>query len=208
MKLFKLKSFSEKGLLYILDMIVNERIYLSTCDFMNDINEGDWDYTDPKDNKYIETAKKLRGIVDSQRFTSFLQSISHPLMWAHYAGGFSGVALEYDFDPSKQDIREIKYDGPPFISKEQMERVISGSLLPQDIGILKSKPPCWIYEGELRLYGKGQGKYIENIRPASIIFGVKPSNDSFVTREIARKFNIKVGYLNSVTELNYEIIYD
>ena len=111
MRLFKLKSFEGNGLLYILDMIISNRIYLSTCDSMNDIGEGNWEYANSKDSEYIEKASKLREIVDAQRFTCFLDSIKNPLMWAHYTGGFSGVALEYDFDSEQYDIRMCRDSG-------------------------------------------------------------------------------------------------
>ena len=42
MKLYKFKSLEGDGLLHSLDMIVNERIYLSTCDSKNDPYEGSW----------------------------------------------------------------------------------------------------------------------------------------------------------------------
>ena len=207
MKLFKLKSFDGNGLFHVLDMIVNERLYLSRCDSMNDINEGNWEYTNSKDNEYIEKAKKLREIIDAQRFTCFLASINNPLMWAHYAGGFSGVALEYNFDPEQYDIRKIDYDGIPSISKDQMKKVIAGELLPQDIGILKQKSGCWGYEDEWRLYGKGDAQYIENIRPQAVILGVKKSKYISLLREITRRWGIKVGYLLPVPELNYNVEY-
>ena len=199
MRLFKLKSFEGNGLFYIIDMIIRERICLSTCDSMNDIGEGNWEYTNNKDTEYIEKAKKLREIVDAQRFTCFLDSINNPLMWAHYAGGFSGVALEYDFDSEQYDIRKIIYEGIPRVSMVQMEGVIAGKLSPQDIGILKQKSKCWRYEGEWRLYGKGKVQYIENIRPKAVIFGVKDSKYSSLLREITRKWNISIGYLLTVS---------
>ena len=207
MRLFKLKSFKGNGLFYILDMIISERIYLSTCDSLNDIVEGNWGYANSKDNEYIEKARKLREIIDAQRFTCFLDSINNPLMWAHYAGGFSGVALEYDLDSEQYDIRKIEYEGIPSVSMDQMEGVIAGKLLPQDIGILKQKSKCWGYEGEWRLYGKGKVEHIENIKPKSVILGVKASKYSSVIREITRRWNISLGYLNPVTELNYEVEY-
>jgi len=65
MKFYKLKSFDEKGLLYILDMIIFHRIHLSTQDKMNDIEEGWWEYEGIKDDEYIKKAGELRKIVDS-----------------------------------------------------------------------------------------------------------------------------------------------
>lgn len=210
MTLFKLKSLECDGLFHVLDMIVSERIYLSTRDLMNDPEEGMFTYPEENcewpesankdwDNDWerLKSAEKLRNIVDSQRFTCFVESINNPLMWAHYAGGFRGVALEYTFDAfTKYDIRKIEYNGLSAISKSQMEEVIAGKSKPQDVGILKRKSPHWCYENEWRLYGTGDAQYVDNVKPQAVIFGTKESGDrTTVLREITYKFGVKVKYL-------------
>lgn len=210
MKLYKMKSFQGDGLLHALDMIILKRIYLSTCDYMNDIDEGSWNYTDHKDNSYLKIASSVGVIVNAQRFTCFLKEINNPLMWAHYAGGFSGIAIEYNFDQKELDIRGMKYDGIPGLSIEQMKSISTGGCSPQDTGILRSKARCWDYENEWRLYGKGEDKYIEGIKPDAIIFGGRQNKDGSVSvvREVARKFDIRVGYLNSTTRsMDYKVVY-
>jgi len=207
MKLYKLKSFEGNNLLYILDMIIRERLHLSTCKYMNDVDEGSWESIENRDDDYIEKGEKLRIIIDKTKFTCFLQEINNPLMWAHYAGGFSGIALEYEIDPSKYDLRKIDYHGTPFIIKEDMKKVIDGKLYPQDLGILKQKAKCWNYETEWRLYGDTNQKYVENIKPVSVIFGVRHSNYIEIIRDIAKKYNLKRGHIHPVSDMNYEIFY-
>lgn len=199
MRLYRLRSVQNDGLFYVLDMIVNKRIFLPICESMNDIDEGAWEYEGNKDNEYLELACELRKRIDSQRFTCFVDSIDNPLMWAHYACGFSGVALEYEIDETKYDLRKIDCVGVPHVSKAQAEEVISGKLRPQDIGILKQKESCWGYEGEWRLYGNSKDEYLSNIKPKAIIFGAKSTKLKYndVLREIARKFDIRVCYLGT-----------
>lgn len=205
MNLYKLRSLDGTGLHYLLDMIVKERLYLSTCTKMNDVDEGNWEYMENKDKTYIENAEKLRHIVNRTRFTSFLSKINNPLMWAHYAGGFSGVALEYDIDETKLDLREIDYHGTPFITSKGMEDVVQGKLRPQDIGLLKQKAKCWDYETEWRLFGEENQEYIENIKPIRIIFGVRPNDHIEVLRDISKKYGLKRAYMNQISDIEYEV---
>lgn len=197
MQLFKLRSMEGDGFFYALDMMTNERIYLSTCECMNDVNEGiwDWKFTSGFDKEHREVAQRFRELIDAQRFTCFLDDIDNPLMWAHYAGGFSGVAFAYEIDESKFDVRKIDYDGVPKVTKSQAETVLSGDQLPQDIGILRQKESYWTYEGEWRLYANNGAKYINTIKPQSIIFGARGTKHDEVLRKIARKLDIRVGYM-------------
>jgi hypothetical protein len=207
LKLFKLKSFEGDGLLHVLDIVIHNRLYLSTCDYVNDVDEGSWKISDKRDQESIEIAGLVREIVDRQRFTCFVESINNPLMWAHYAGGFSGVALEYNLSQGSLDIRKIDYDGIPEVSVDQMRCIVSGNYTPQDVGILKSKAQCWDYEDEWRLYGKGDQLYVEDIKPESVIFGARKNKCDAVVKKIARQFEVKVGYLRPYREKDYKIIY-
>jgi hypothetical protein len=207
MKLYKLKSVDGDGFFYTLDMIVNDRIFLSTCESMNDINEGRWTLEDGQNESNKRSANKLRKLINSRRFTCFVDGIYNPLMWAHYAGGFSGIALEYEIDEKKYDLRKIYYDGIPCISNIQVEGILHDKLLPQDIGILKRKENYWNYEGEWRLYGKDRNNsYLNNIRPQSVIFGTKDTKYGEILRKIISKLDVRIGYLvqESITKFTVD----
>ena len=197
----------------MLDMVVNERIYLSTCDFTNDADEGGWkvlehcDQEKYPDKKYIQQAKDLRSIVDAQRYTCFVESINNPLMWAHYAGGFSGVAFEYDLDDSIYDIRKIDYHGTPVVSLNDMQYVLDGKCKPQDIGILKQKAKCWEYEEEWRLFGHDNSICYIDAKPLAVIFGSRTTKYDGVFPDIVRKYGISVGFMIPTTENKYKIQY-
>jgi len=198
----------------MLDMIVNERIYLSTCDSMNDADEGSWKILEHHnksknpDKKYIQKAKMLRDIIDTQLYTCFVETINHPLMWAHYAGGFSGVAFAYDLDPSLYDIRKIDYLGTPIISLDDIEKILRGECLPQDVGILKQKAGCWEYENEWRLFSHDNGcQYINKIKPNAVILGGRTIKYDDVFAKIVRSCGIPLGYMLATKEDHYEIQY-
>lgn len=207
MKLYKLRTLDGEGLFYTLDMMTNERVHLSTCDYMNDINEGIWDYTSGWDKDHRTVAKRFRELLDAQRFTCFLEDIDHPLMWAHYAGGHSGIAFEYEIDESEHDIRKIDYIGIPQVTKSQVKDVLSDVRRPQDIGVLKQKESYWEYEGEWRLYGNNGYKYINNIKPKAIIFGAR-AKYAEVLRKIAKRLDIRVGYMVPESSAKFAVEYD
>ena len=94
MKLYKFKSLFGDSFLNSLDMIVNGWLFLATCDYMNDQEEGAWDVDNlPINEEYLENAQKIRDLVDSIKFTSFTSSYDIKLLWAHYAAVLAGFAL-------------------------------------------------------------------------------------------------------------------
>jgi hypothetical protein len=211
MKLYKFKSLEGDGFLHSLDMIVNDRIYLFTCDSMNDPYEGAWSnceaISDLMNDGYIEKVQKLRNLVDSVRFTCFTESYNNELLWAHYAGGFTGVCFEYDLDEAKYDIRKVNCDGKVELTIEEIDQVIEGKQLPQDVGILKSKSACWGYESEYRLYQDiGSNDVYIYSKPSKIIFGGRSLKYDDVFMQVVRKYEIKIAYLSK--ENGEHTIYD
>ena len=208
MELYKFKSLSGEGLFYALDMIINERIYLSTRDNMNDINEGQWNnqfrITGPQNKGNLATIEKFKELIDSQRFTCFVKNIENQLMWAHYADGFSGIALQFDLDDREFDLREVDYIGIPDISIEEAEKVISGNVKPQDIGVLKRKDECWHYEKEWRLFS--EETYLNKVKPTQIILGAKKTKHHSMLETISGKFELPISYM--VPKSNSEFCID
>lgn len=195
------------GLFHALDMIVNERIFLSTCDPMNDPEEGNWQLPDVRSEGWLNLCKRLRELVDSQRFTCFVDDCNNPLMWAHYAGGFSGIAFEYEIDERIHDLREVDCVGVPIVSEIQINEVLAGKLRPQDIGILKQKNNYWGYEKEWRFYGNNSDKYLENIRPQGVILGSKANKYDDVLKKISRRLGVRVGYITPGDGINLVVEY-
>lgn len=211
MKLYKLKSLHGDGLLHVVDLIVNERIYLSTHEFMNDINEAHWKCVGDciRDIPFRETAQEFRKHADSIRFTCFIEDICNHLMWAHYAGGFRGVALEYEIDPSRHRVKKIDYRGMPNVTKEAMDEVLKGRIHITETGVLKRKDSFWEYEDEWRVFGDPVSYYIQDKKPKALIFGSRLPESSVqhtVLKKISRMCGIKIGYLvpGSGSKLNVE----
>lgn len=208
MKLYRYKSIDGDGLHHALDLIVNKRIHLSTWELMNDPGEGTWEPSEPgayyNSPNWQRNASALRGILSATRFTCFTKNCINPLLWAHYAGGFGGVAFEYEFDDS-YDIRPIDYTGRKVIDPNEIDQVIKGNKLPQDINLLLSKQKCWKYEREFRLFGQGNDVFIKK-SPTKVIFGIKCSESSKVLVDIVKKYNLNVGYLTLAQDDIYSVV--
>ena len=207
MKLYKFKSLHGDSFLHSLDMIVNERLFLATCEDMNDPEEGSWEIGSlPRNEKYLERAEQVRNIVESIRFTSFTSSYDNELLWAHYAGGFSGICFEYEIDDSLENLMPMKYSGRPTLSDEEIEKIAAKAIKPQDANILLSKSDSWSYEKEYRLFLNidDRDKFI-SIKPTMVIFGVRELKYDDVFRQIMKKYEIPYAYL-SKNEERYEII--
>lgn len=205
MKLYKFKSLENEGFFYAVDMIVNERVYLATCDQINDPEEGTWDMPGLNSsgrtnqnapsfsrNEYLQHAKELRSVIDAIRFASFAgeTSVGEPLLWAHYAGGFRGVAFEYNVDDAQYDIRPVDYDNKKIeLTIEQMRKLLAGEILPQDVDVLRRKAECWGYEDEYRLYQtvgepSENNKYVA-LKLSRVVLGCQNSEKAKVVRDDA-----------------------
>ncbi|MDB6061109.1 MAG: hypothetical protein JWM78_1212 [Verrucomicrobiaceae bacterium] len=208
MKLYKFKYIRSESLLHSLDMIVNERIYLSTCEDLNDPSEGAfrarYGEFGTADNEVLTYAYALRKLINSTLFTSFASAFENELLWAHYAGGFTGVCFEYELDEKQLDIRPIQYIGAPEISKKQADLLLAGHVAPQDLNILLTKSHAWVYENEYRLFStSGSANPYLYAKPSRIIFGFRNQKYDDVFHAIAKKFDITISYLNPLKE-NYE----
>ena len=142
MSQFKFRSEEQFG--YALDIILNRRLYCADWRDMNDLMEGqavpcvDKVYSgEIAYNKVVEAKKDLRVCSLSTTFQSHL-------LWAHYANGFRGMAVEIEV-PSHlltnvrclDDISEDFPDttDPELIAKECLRR----------------KHTDWKYECEVRV---------------------------------------------------------
>jgi hypothetical protein len=211
MRLYKYKSLAGDGLLHALDMIVNRRIFLPTSDMMNDPAEGGFEnepYPEDQADHYRSEYERLRIRIENMRFTSFSANGDNPLLWAHYAGGFSGVAFEYEIPENHPDyvLLPVRYKGSPSITFDICQGILNENKAVYDYGILLSKRQFWSYENEHRLFMRSTASYFPGITPTGIIMGGKNYRHDSIFTQIARKFGIKTGHLMEVGD-EYKIYY-
>ena len=207
MKLYKFKSLDGDGFLHSLDMIINERIYLPTLGMVNDPHEGGWKSSESRasllmgDNDYLNKADKIRSVIEKIRFISFTSSFDNELLWAHYAGGFTGICFEYELSLDQHDIRKMDYKGLPVLTPKNQEDILDGVIKPQDVGLLKSKAHCWYYEDEYRFYSDSNSneKYV-SAKPERVILGARNLKYDDVIRQVVKKYDIPISYLHKIED--------
>lgn len=148
MKAYKFRSSSQFE--FALDIILNNRLYCSDWRNLNDPMEGMFVYgsgapgaSDPKE-RVAQIIEQKRGL----KVCSLSKTFDCHLLWAHYASGFSGIAIEVDIPERSSSIKHIQYGGVfgPYLSPEGNHSAEDAASL-----VLSSKYKEWAYEKEVRV---------------------------------------------------------
>ncbi|WP_208020486.1 DUF2971 domain-containing protein [Vibrio viridaestus] len=91
--------------------------------------------------------KKVEQAKQPLRVCSLSKTFDDHLLWAHYASGFSGVAIEFEIDATEDEVVDITYRGV-FAGVNE-----SNSADPSSVAraVLSSKYDAWSYEKEIRI---------------------------------------------------------
>lgn len=172
--------------------IVNNQIYLPTKYELNDPTEGFFDddaitlfleqykdYSSEVKRRYNELLEKFENV----GVYSLSKNNDNELLWAYYASGHTGFAIEYDIDELKKNLNHNKYF--QFIFDFDVDYV--KSIPKADISVLKgknfnhilktylgSKSLSWMHEDEYRLIFEGKGLFDIDYRAITgIYFGYR-----------------------------------
>ncbi|MFA0900800.1 DUF2971 domain-containing protein [Vibrio cholerae] len=126
---YKYKSLSNFE--FVLDILLRERLYASKYGELNDPMEGVIKVDGTIPDELEETWKK---ILEELRVCCFTPDDSNTLMWAHYADGGRGCAIEFELLQNSEPVK---------VSKNQLTK-------DKAIEILKYKDSSWKYEKEFR----------------------------------------------------------
>lgn len=172
--------------------IGNNQVYLPTKDELNDPTEGF--YNDEAIIQLLETLKdyssevkkQYRGLLDKFETIgvySLSKNNDNELLWAYYASGHTGFAIEYDIDILKESLNHNVYF--QFVFDFDVDYV---KRIPQvDISVLHgkdsnlmlktylgSKSLSWKHEDEYRLIFEGKGLFDIDYRAITgIYFGYR-----------------------------------
>lgn len=172
MKLYKFRSLD--NLEFVLDILLNERLYCSTYESLDDPLEGLF-YTiiNP-----LGTSMKLlqyKCIDDLPTYNSDLRicSLSSSFrdirMWSHYASGHTGVAIEIDFENHLSDATEVNYK----LGLQKHGTTLLAGSTPTEV--LSYKTKHWDYEDEYRIIRKDDYYPITG-RISAVYFGVRTTD--------------------------------
>jgi hypothetical protein len=146
MKAYKFRPAD--NLHFVVDILFNKRLYCCPTDKLNDIREGDIRTGDDhgREKQVIEYGSAVSRHLREMRVCALTKSFDNHLLWAHYANGYSGLAIEVELDDT--DVTEVNYDDD-FLYLAQMM-----TTLPPEVAArraLARKYRDWQYEGEVRL---------------------------------------------------------
>ncbi len=187
MILYKYRSLANFE--YVLDIILNQRLYCSTYPELNDPFEGVFETTIP--NSYIrsigmsgkvnpgylrglvelrkKTYKKAEDIfedeVDTFKICSLSSDLSDVRLWSYYADGHKGIVFEIDFS-GLQTIYKVMYTEKLPSSGWLDWTNILGSK-PSASELLSHKTKHWAFESEYRIID--ESKNLEQ----GIFFGIE-----------------------------------
>jgi len=155
--LYKFRSLD--NFQFVLDILVNQRMYAATFDTMNDPMEGF--YTLDKDIPQT-SLEALEQHKKSLKFCSLSKNSNNPLMWAHYGNGSRGVAIGVEFKKS-EDMREVNYGSHSHLIASKPTTIERAK------DVLSYKADFWQYEDEIRVFAE-RGNLIQ-VKVKELIFG-------------------------------------
>lgn len=151
MKAYKFRTV--ENLHFVIDILFNKRLYCCRPEVLNDIREGDVRVGNDKglEVEIMDYGLEVSNQIKEFRVCSLTKSFDNHLLWAHYTGGYTGVAIEVELDET--DVTEVTY-GDDFIF---LSELIDSE--PPEIAakqVLARKYKDWSYEGEVRVITKSE----------------------------------------------------
>lgn len=142
---YKFRSSSQLN--YALDIIRKKRLYCSDWEKLNDPMEGifRYSYRSHERSLYDEFVKILHQEKKKLLVCSLSKKFDSHLLWAHYAEGFRGLAIEVELPNDSPSIQPIKYRQVP------INVSFDDNFPPTAKEILSSKYVDWVCEGEVRI---------------------------------------------------------
>ena len=156
------KFRSLQNLKRFIDIILNERLYASRYDELNDPMEGVY-LANPSNGNII---RLLREEKYKTRICSLSTDYRHTLLWSHYADSHTGCCIEVSAVNERELPTTVRY----------IEHIPVVNDIQEGKELLSHKSTVWEYEKEVRYFRKTS--YL-NIRIHRIIFGLKVSNDDY-----------------------------
>lgn len=182
------KYRSLKNLQFILDILVNQRLYASKFMDLNDPMEGMFTYGENEIPDWI--LKVIASEKNNMKILSLCEAPNNMLMWSHYSDGHSGIVLGVELADSALNIDPIEYvdDFNLNINQDDIAKAL-----------LVRKHAAWRYEKEIRVFVKK--KSFVSIVVKELIFGIKTDNEikNLIT-SVAKIFNPEVE-IKTMTEI-------
>lgn len=145
---------------HIFDILLNQRLFCAPSAILNDPMEGIFAYSYQGEGE-ASSAKDLASAVSKAlqplRVCSLSETFDTHLLWAHYAAGFNGVAIEVELPDNDERIRSVSYRGVfGYFGYAPDTCALSTAK-----DILFSKYQEWSYEREIRIVSNDEWFLLE-----------------------------------------------
>jgi len=170
---------------FVLDAIVNSRLYAATFDTLNDPMEGRYYYFG--DDVTREFRRAIFESRKQRRICSLSRVRANTLLWAYYGGGHKGISLGVRVSSGKGlQVRGVKYDSGVQVRGNAAKRSADAAAL----DILTQKQSGWVHEQEVRVF---TGEIYVPISIVELVLGclIEPDDEKLVV-SIAKKWHPKV----------------
>ncbi|MCD2528134.1 MULTISPECIES: DUF2971 domain-containing protein [Providencia] len=175
---------------FVFDILFNKQLFCAEWHTLNDPVEGVSVYISSGNSS--ESADSFMEKVEREkkplRVCSLSKTFDEHLLWAHYANGFTGVAIEFDIDPNEFEVVDIHYRG--VFATVDCEAGVEPNVVAREV--LSSKYEVWKYEKEIRILTTDTFYKLKN-PIARIIVGHRMSKPLFdALRIVCEKLDIPI----------------
>ncbi len=158
MKAYKFRASSQ--IPFALDIIFNNRLYCSDWRTLNDPMEGMfvYSYRSSDEHDYIKDVDEIVRQKKRLKVCSLSKTFDCHLLWAHYASGFDGLAIEVELPEESPFVKHVEYRGVfGYVA-------FDGTLSPSQAAeqVLSSKYNEWQYEQEVRILQENEWYRLES----------------------------------------------
>jgi len=186
-KVYKFRRFrNHEDFNRVRQIVVDKQLYCSDWRCLNDYLEGCYRIIGGNCLPLIEL---IRNSKEHWRVCSLSRDLLSSLMWAHYADGFSGVAIEFEVIAPHSCFCKVEYDD----SFLRINNSVSAHELCEDIAkqILLHKSKCWERECETRLLSHTEKyDFSGDLKLTAIYYGPLMTCDCLAAlKNIAREAN-------------------
>lgn len=171
---------------FLIDILVNKRLYACHYAMLNDPMEGIY-YYNSRDGELLKNhMEEIKTVKNTLKICSLSKNRNNPLMWAHYAQEGKGINIGVQLKTENAEKVEYK--------KDSLIANLNFNIRDDNAAkiILKNKSNAWRYEKEMRVF---TSKEYVDIIIKEIIFGTR--TDEIIKdliKNIAEKYNPGISF--------------
>lgn len=143
-----------------LDIVFNNRLYCAEWGKLNDPMEGafGYSYDSTEERDFSKEVADIIRRTKQIKVCSLSKTFDRHLLWAHYASGFEGLAVEVELPDNSPEVKTVEYGG--VFAHLPIQGHIDAGLAAEQV--LCSKYSEWKYEQEVRILHADQWYRLQN----------------------------------------------